>query len=114
MCHGAGGLAGQYYFGARTGGTNIIEGLIEVAMGLFLASSIAGIFTFFPTAIIGAMMLLVGIELTKCAKDVRADKELIPMSITVIVSLTTNMAYGFLAGLAVHYLIRFISRKKEG
>jgi len=34
-CHGAGGLAGQYYFGARTGGTNIIEGLIEIAMGLF-------------------------------------------------------------------------------
>ncbi|MFW6437772.1 MAG: putative sulfate/molybdate transporter, partial [Armatimonadota bacterium] len=28
MCHGAGGLAGQYYFGARTGGANIIEGLI--------------------------------------------------------------------------------------
>jgi len=24
-CHGAGGLAGQYYFGARTGGTNIID-----------------------------------------------------------------------------------------
>ena len=114
MCHGAGGLAGQYYFGARTGGTNIIEGLIEVAMGLFLASSIAGIFAFFPTAIIGAMMFLVGIELTKFAKDVRADKELIPMSITVIVSLTTNMAYGFLTGLAAHYLIRFISRKKEG
>jgi len=112
MCHGAGGLAGQYYFGARTGGTNIIEGLIEVSMGLFLASSIAGIFTFFPTAIIGAMMFLVGIELTKFAKDVRADKELIPMSITVIVSLTTNMAYGFLAGLAAHYLIKFVSRKK--
>ena len=28
MCHGAGGLAGQYYFGARTGGASILEGLI--------------------------------------------------------------------------------------
>jgi hypothetical protein len=27
LCHGAGGLAGQYYFGARTGGAKIIEGL---------------------------------------------------------------------------------------
>lgn len=39
MCHGAGGLAGQYYFGARTGGTNILEGLIEISLGLFLSKS---------------------------------------------------------------------------
>ncbi len=32
MCHGAGGLAGQYFFGARTGGTNILEGLIEISL----------------------------------------------------------------------------------
>ena len=43
LCHGAGGLAGQYYFGARTGGTNIIEGLIELSLGLFLGKSIANV-----------------------------------------------------------------------
>jgi len=112
MCHGAGGLAGQYYFGARTGGTNIIEGSIEIFLGLFLATSIASLFSAFPTAIIGAMMLLVGIELVKFAKDIRLDKAFIPMTTTIIVSVATNMAYGFVAGLAVHYLIRAISRKK--
>jgi len=110
MCHGAGGLAAQYYFGARTGGTNIIEGLIEISMGLFLAASIAGLFTLFPTAIIGAMMFLVGIELAKFAKDSRLNKELIPMCATVIVSLVTNMAYGFLVGLAVHHMSRSFFR----
>lgn len=35
LCHGAGGLAGQYYDGARTGGTNILEGTIEILLGLF-------------------------------------------------------------------------------
>ena len=114
MCHGAGGLAGQYYFGARTGGTNILEGLIEISLGLFLANSIAGLFAVFPMAIVGAMMFLVGIELTKFAKDIRLNKDLIPMVATVIVSLVTNMAYGFLTGLMVHYLIRFVSRKKGG
>jgi len=112
LCHGAGGLAGQYYFGARTGGANIIEGLIEITLGLFLATSIAGLFTVFPTAIIGAMMLLVGIELTKFAKDIRPNKDLIPMGATLLVSLVTNMVYGFLAGLFVYHLIRFIFRKK--
>ena len=111
LCHGAGGLAGQYYFGARTGGTNIMEGAIEIALGLFFASSIAFIFNAFPTAIIGAMLLLVGLELVKFAGDVRWGKDLFPMGATVIVSVITNMAYGFLAGLAVHYSIQFAVRK---
>ncbi|MBI4301116.1 MAG: hypothetical protein HY664_00735 [Chloroflexi bacterium] len=111
MCHGAGGLAGQYYFGARTGGTNIIEGVIEISMGLFLASSIATLFAVFPTAIIGAMMFLVGIELTKFATDIRLNKDLIPMGATISVALITNMAYGFLAGLAAYHMTRFIYRK---
>lgn len=106
LCHGAGGLASQYYFGARTGGTNIIEGIIEISMGLFLATSIAGLFTVFPTAIIGAMMFLVGIELTKFARDIRLSKDIIPMAATLIISLITNVAYGFLAGLIVHQCVR--------
>jgi MFS superfamily sulfate permease-like transporter len=108
MCHGAGGLAGQYYFGARTGGANIIEGIIEISLGLFLASSIAGLLIAFPPAILGAMMLLVGVELAKLAKDVSLDRDLAPMGATLVVSILTNMAYGFLAGLAVHHAMRVI------
>jgi MFS superfamily sulfate permease-like transporter len=106
LCHGAGGLAAQYYFGARTGGANIMEGLMEIAMGLFLATSIAGLFTVFPMAIIGAMLLMVGIELILFAKDVRLDVDVVPLAATVVVSLVSNMAFGFLAGLAAHYLLR--------
>ena len=112
MCHGAGGLAGQYYYGARTGGTNIIEGVIEVTLGLFFASSVAGLFTVFPTAIIGAMMFLVGVELTKFVKNIRPSKDLLPMGITVIVALLSNMAFGFIAGLAVYHLTRLIIRQR--
>ena len=103
MCHGCGGLAGQYYFGARTGGTNLIEGAIEISLGLFFAAAIAGLFSVFPTAIIGAMMLLVGIELTKFARDIRVGRDLIPLAATLAVALLANMAVGFAAGLAVHY-----------
>ena len=111
LCHGAGGLAGQYYFGARTGGTNIIEGMIEIALGLFLAAGIASLFVAFPRAIVGAMMLLVGIELFKFARDLRLDRGLIPVAVTVVGSVALNMAVGFVAGLAVHYLI---VRRTEG
>ena len=112
MCHGAGGLAGQYYYGARTGGTNIIEGSIEIVLGLFFASSVAGLFTMFPTAIIGAMMFLVGVELIKFVKNVRPNKDLLPMGSTVIVSLLSNMALGFVAGLAIYHLTRFIIKRR--
>jgi len=109
LCHGAGGLAGQYYFGARTGGANIIEGAIEISVGLFFSFSIAGFLTVFPTAIIGAMMFLVGIELTKFAKDIQFGTDMIPMGTTVVIALLTNMAYGFLAGLIVSYVMQFFA-----
>lgn len=112
MCHGAGGLAGQYYFGARTGGTNIIEGIIEISLGLFFAASVAGLFAVFPSAIIGAMMFLIGIELTRFAKNVRPNKDLAPLGATVIVSLLSNMALGFVAGLAVHHATRYLIKQR--
>jgi MFS superfamily sulfate permease-like transporter len=105
MCHGAGGLAGQYYFGARTGGTNIIEGLIEILLGIFLAGSIVALFAVFPMAIVGGMMFLVGIEIVKLARDLRWGRGLVPVAGTLAGSLAFNMAAGFLVGLALHYLL---------
>jgi MFS superfamily sulfate permease-like transporter len=113
MCHGAGGLAGQYYFGARTGGANIIEGLIEIFLGLFLAASIAQLLAAFPEAIIGAMLLLVGIELARFAAHVRLKGDLAVLAVTVVISVIANMALGFVAGLAMHYLLEWVSKKER-
>lgn len=110
MCHGAGGLAGQYYFGARTGGTPILEGLIEVGIGLFLSQSIANIMTAFPMALVGGMMFLVGIQLGKGAVKLRGWK-LVLCLVTAGVSVATNMAVGFLAGLALAYGVRALERR---
>jgi MFS superfamily sulfate permease-like transporter len=111
LCHGAGGLAGQYYFGARTGGTNILEGAIEISLGLFFASSIAVLFAAFPSAILGAMLLMVGVQLVMLAKDMTRVTDLVPLAATVAVSVLTNMAYGYLAGLAVYHVSRFVRGK---
>jgi hypothetical protein len=110
LCHGAGGLAGQYYFGARTGGANIMEGILEIIMGVLLATSIAGIFVIFPLAIIGAMMLMVGFEMVKFARDVPFNWEIIALVTTVTVSVFSNMAFGFLTGIAIYYLISHINK----
>jgi MFS superfamily sulfate permease-like transporter len=111
LCHGAGGLAGQYYFGARTGGANVMEGLIEIALGLFFASSIAFIFASFPTAIIGAMMLMVSVEMIKFVRDVPLKEDFVVMAVTVALSLYTNMAIGFLVGVAFYYCLNALRKR---
>jgi MFS superfamily sulfate permease-like transporter len=54
------------------------------------------------------MMLFAGIELVKFARDVRRSWDLLPMAATVAVAVISNMARGFVAGLAVHYGLRLV------
>lgn len=105
MCHGSGGYAGQYYFGARTGGANLMEGTIELSLGLFLSRSIHALFSAFPTSIIGAMMFMVGIELTRFVRDLKR-KELPIMALTAGLSVLTNIAIGFIVAMVIYHAIR--------
>ncbi|KNZ40916.1 putative sulfate/molybdate transporter [Acetobacterium bakii] len=110
LCHGAGGLVGQYTFGARTGGTNIIEGSIEISLGIFLGSSIALLFGRFPMAIIGAMMFFVGYQMIfsgyKTFKEEITITDAISLVATAIAAVLINMAVGFLVGLAFYYFMK--------
>jgi MFS superfamily sulfate permease-like transporter len=106
MCHGAGGLAGQYLFGARTGGANIIEGSIEISLGLFLSKSILNLFSVFPMSIVGAMLFYVSYELAKLARDIKAKSEIFVMLLTTLISIVSNMAIGFIAGILVFNIIK--------
>jgi len=113
ICHGAGGLAAKYYFGARTGGANIAIGIAEILCGLFLATQVAIIFAYFPEAIIGAMLILIGFELIKFARDVNRNWEIAPFAITVLLSVIFNMAIGFLSGIVSFYLIRYLYKPAQ-
>ncbi len=106
MCHGAGGLAGQYNFGARTGGANIMEGAIEINLGLFLSKSILNLFSVFPMSILGAMLFYVSYELVKLAQDIKSRHEIVIMLITAVISVISNMAIGFTVGIIIFYLFK--------
>lgn len=110
MCHGSQGLAGQYYFGARTGGTPILEGLIEISLGLFLSRSIANILMRFPMPLIGGMMFMVAIQLSKEAVRLRGSR-LALAGITAAVSVGTNMAVGFVVGLGLTHLLKALKHQ---
>ena len=112
MCHGAGGLAGQYYFGARTGGASILEGLIEIGMGLFLADSLLGLFRAFPGAILGAMMVLVAWQLARRVVELRGEGLILALA-TGALSVATNMAIGASVGVGAYHLWRWWCRRRS-
>ncbi|KAF8047738.1 hypothetical protein N665_2849s0008, partial [Sinapis alba] len=53
-CHGAGGLAGQYKFGGRSGGCVALLGVAKLVLGLVLGGSLVGIMEKFPVGVLGA------------------------------------------------------------
>ncbi len=109
MCHGVGGLAGKHFFGARTGGANIIEGTLEILMGVLLGASIMALFGNFPLAILGAMMLIVSVKLMEPAKTLRLNRPSAVLAVTAVGAVAVNMAVGFLAGMLCDRLIRRVA-----
>ncbi len=105
LCHGAGGLAAQYLFGARTGGAMIMEGIVEIVLALIFAESVATVFNAFPLAIVGVMLLLAGIELGVVASDIRAPAQIFIMIFVALVSYAINLGIGFFAGLVLYYVL---------
>ena len=106
MCHGSGGLAGQYHFGARTGGSVVILGVIKLLVGLFLGVSAMQLIQLYPLSILGIMLIFAGYELARPARD---QKQLVGIIITISTALGIiflNTLYGFLIGLLVYLIIK--------
>jgi predicted benzoate:H+ symporter BenE len=111
LCHGAGGLAAQYYYGARTGGANVLEGLIEISLGLLGATFLVDLFVAFPHSLIGGMLCMVGCQLLRLGSQGLRPKDWLLAAVTLGVALTTNMALGFLAGLVCYFAIKWYFRR---
>jgi hypothetical protein len=62
-CHGAGGLAGQHRFGARTGTSVVILGLGKVFLAVFLGGSALTLLDALPIAVLSIMIVIAGLEL---------------------------------------------------
>ena len=106
QCHGSGGLAAQYAFGARTGGSMIMEGILEIFLGLFCSNLLFLIFMEFPKAILGAMLLYTAILLGKIAFNDFNVKTAPIIIISGILYFIFNLIVGFLAGLVLYLIFK--------
>ncbi|WP_435116012.1 putative sulfate/molybdate transporter [Halolamina sp. C58] len=92
MCHGSGGVAGKYAFGARTAGSNVLLG------GLYGVAALGtAVVTAFPMAVLGVVLALVAVELGRSAFGT----DHLPTTLGVgALGLLTNVGVAFLAGIA--------------
>ncbi|KAF8534436.1 hypothetical protein BDD12DRAFT_860495 [Trichophaea hybrida] len=72
VCHGSGGLAGQYRFGARSGSSVQILGLFKIAIGLMFGSSLTGLLERFPKSLLGIMVFAAGMELCSVGENLNS------------------------------------------
>jgi MFS superfamily sulfate permease-like transporter len=106
LCHGSGGLAAQYAFGARTGGSMIFEGILEIILGLFFSELLFLVFNQFPKAILGAMLIYVALLLGRVAfKDFNL-KAFPIILISAIICFALNIVLGFFMGLVLFFIFR--------
>ncbi|RYP00863.1 hypothetical protein DL764_006386 [Monosporascus ibericus] len=73
VCHGAGGLAAQYRFGARSGASVMLLGLLKMALGIALdgdgEGTLLGLLRAFPRGLLGVMVVAAGLELAAVGRS---------------------------------------------
>jgi MFS superfamily sulfate permease-like transporter len=106
VCHGAGGLAGQHYFGARTGGSVIFLGGVKMAVGAAAATTLLAPLQNFPQGILGALLVFAGLELSLPARNLPAREDFLVALLTAGVILSVSVTAGFLAGILFWGLFR--------
>ena len=104
MCHGSGGLTAHYKLGARTGAAGLIIGSLLIALGLIFGSSALPVLAMIPVAVLGALLVIVGIYHVLLIKDLRTKEHLaVAGSVAVVTVATGNLALGFGAGILLHH-----------
>ncbi len=135
VCHGSGGLAAQYRFGARSGASIVFLGILKLLIGLAFGESLTSLLHKFPTALLTVMVIAAGLELasvgeslnTYRARDLkegysgltetqRTQRWTTMFVTTGFLIAFKNDAIGFLAGTVCHcsYLIPFYKQRLWG
>lgn len=102
MCHGSGGLAGQYHFGARTGGSVVMLGVMKLLIGIILSAGTLQLIHNYPLSILGIMLFFAGIELAMPVRDQNKMVDIITAIVTALGIISINTMGGFIIGTLVY------------
>jgi SulP family sulfate permease len=106
MCHGAGGLAAHYRFGARTAGSNLYIGGILLVLALIFGENIVSVLRLLPLSILGVLLTFAGLQLALMIHDLQDRKDLFVALFMLGLALVFNLAVAFIAGIVVAYAVK--------
>lgn len=108
MCHGAGGLAGHYRFGARRAACLFFIGGLLIVLGVFFGNALATIFELIPYPVLGVILFFASIELAMAIRDIDVRNDLFVVFLVAVSCAFVQYGYliGWLGGIAMAYTIR--------
>ncbi len=107
MCHGTGGLAAHYRFGARTGGAPLMIGAILVVLALVFGEAGFTFLTLLPNSVLGVLLIFAGLELCPLIRSLKTNEEyFVALLISGISLAVPNMAWAFGIGILADLFIR--------
>ncbi len=105
VCHGAGGLAAHYRFGARTNGANIIIGSMFVTLAIGFGAGSVKVLQLIPMGVLGVLLFFSGSQLAMTARDMRTYPNLLVLFVMLVITLLSNLAWAFGAGIILSALL---------
>jgi hypothetical protein len=106
VCHGSGGMAGHYTFGARTGGSVFICGSLFLTIGLLSGANGIHLLSMFPTSLLGVILMFEGLALLNLVRDMTSERN--DFVITLLVGICAiSLPYGYAAGMAAGMLMHY-------
>ena len=111
MCHGAGGLAAHYRFGARTAGSNLMIGPLFLAVGLFFGEQAVDFLGLIPLSVLGALLVFAGAQLSLMILDLKERRDMFVAVAILGTALATNLSVGFIVGIVLAYAFKYTSMK---
>jgi hypothetical protein len=110
-CHGSGGLAGHYTFGARTGGSLVIYGSIYLVIGLFFAGVFQQTVQVFPLPMLGVLLLFEALALMSLVRGEATGRW--EFFVVLIVGLiAVGLPYGYAVALVVGTVLFYFFRSR--
>lgn len=110
VCHGAGGLAAHYRFGARTNGANLIIGGLFITLAVAFGTDSIKVLQLIPMGVLGVLLMFSGSQLALTVRDMRSVANLSVVTVMLGITLLTNLAWAFGAGIILSLLLRKLNR----
>lgn len=107
MCHGTGGLAAHFRFGARTGGAPIMIGVFFIVVALVLGEFGFTLLALIPQSVLGVLLVFAGLELCPLLRSLKTNEEyFVALLIAGIALVVPNMGWAFAIGIGADFFIR--------